>query len=442
MRAAIFLTIGLAVWSHAVSATARTDDDRRIESFIQAANNRGDCTGYATLADSVLAGNPGGYLGVRLSTAAAICAARDKRFDLTNRLINHASSKPASGAEVLTRYSFYHLVQSLADTPGAGASALNAARRIPGLDRLPDHSIQSAELHVMAMLAAGPDFVGVEELDRIDRRGALSIQADRRFASAWLTPAELAAVIDRPLKSLTPPLGENWPRDLAVLSRESDEKVVLSAARRLVQYDFWNGDGQRAWLVQRLVEDGNIDEARDALDIEAVGKAGRANDMLFVPGLVQVIEGLIRADRPDEANRLLDWWNAAQAEDKTEYIGFSREDDVTLWPLRALQACLRGDHTSRLVSVDWRVSLACNDPQDRTAALLIEALRFPGIRSQMLQAVNLPPAHTSLGKADDDYRRRWDALLARPDVAVAIERHGRRLPPDLAWRLARAYPAF
>jgi hypothetical protein len=153
-------------------------------------------------------------------------------------------------------------------------------------------------------------------------------------------------------------------------------------------------------------------------------------------------QALIRADRIAEADRLLEKWTAAQAEDKTEYVGFSRDDDLTLWPLRAVRACVQGDHAARLEPVDWRVSLICEDPEDRTAALLIDALNASGSRNQTLQAVNLPPIHPSLGEADEDYRRRWNLLLARPDVVAAIDRYGRRLPPDLAWRLARAYPAF
>jgi hypothetical protein len=74
--------------------------------------------------------------------------------------------------------------------------------------------------------------------------------------------------------------------------------------------------------------------------------------------------------------------------------------------------------------------------------MLIDALSSPISRSEALQALNLPPQHASLGKVDDDYRRRWNALLARPDVSAAIARYGRRLPPETAWRLSRAYPAF
>ncbi|HWU79855.1 MAG TPA: hypothetical protein VN158_07290 [Caulobacter sp.] len=456
MRRMIFLGLALVAWSQAAASVAQPNDDNRVESFIRAANSRRDCSGYAAMANTVMAGRPAGHLGVRLSVATAICAARDGQFDLTNRLIDHASSKPPeSGTEVMARYAFYYLIEQLADIPSAGASALTAAYRLPSLDRLPDRSIQSAEFLAMAMFAAGKDSIGIDQLERIDRRGALSVQADRRFASAWLIPAELIAVVDRPLKPLTPPLGEPWPRDLALLTRESDEAAVLSAARRLMQADLENtqpfglafgktgsgGTGQRAWLVRRLVEDGRIDEAQEALDITAVRRDGKSGDMVFVPALVEVVQGLIRSDRPDEARRLLDWWATAQAEDKTEYVGFSREDNWTLWPPLALRACLRGDHTARLSPSDWRVSLACGDPEDRTATLLVAALSG-GQRGETLQAVNLPPSHPVLGKADIEYRKRWDTLLARPDVAAAIDHYGRRLPPDLAWRLARAYPAF
>jgi hypothetical protein len=452
----MILVLALVAWSQAAASIAQPNDDDRVESFIRAANSRRDCSGYAAMANSVITGRPAGHLGVRLSVATAICAARNGQFDLTNHLIDHASSKPPeSGTGVMARYAFYYLIEQLVDVPGAGASALAAAYRLPSLDRLPDRSIRSAELLAMAMFAAGKDPAGIDQLEMIDRRGALSVQADRRFASAWLTPAELTTVVDRPLKPLAPPLGEPWPRDLALLARESDEAAVLAAAHRLMQADIENtqpfglafdktgsgGAGQRAWLVQRLVEDGRVDEAQEALDITAVRRDGKSGDTVFVPALVEVVQGLIRSDRPEEARRLLDWWATAQAEDKTKDVGFSQEDNWTLWPPLALRACLRDDHTARLSPTDWRVSLACGDPEDRTAALLVEALSG-GQRGETLQAVSLPPSHPVLGKADIEYRKRWDALLARPDVATAIDRYGRHLPPDLAWRLARAYPAF
>lgn len=436
-------------------AVAQPSDGARIEAFIRVAN-AGDCTGYPAMADLAQSDRLDRFHSGRLAMATAICAARDGRFDLTNRLIAQASLTPQSGTEVQVRFAFYYLIERLTDIPGAGASAARAADAMIGLGPSPDRTLGSAEIGVMATFAAGHDIAGLERLAQIDRRGALSIQADRRFAPAWLGPPELTATIDRPLRSPALPLGEDWTRELANLSRESDETAVLSAARGFMRADIENtqpfglafgktgtgGNGQRAWLVQRLLEDGRIDEAREALDTEAAAKAGKSGDMLFVPGLTGVVEGLIRSDRPDEANRLLDWWNVAQSQDKTEYVGSSRDDNVTLWPLRALQACLKGDHAARLDPIDWRVSLACNDPEDRTAALLIQALSGPGRRNEMLQAINLPPIHPPLGKTDEDYRRRWNALLARTDVSATIERYGRRLPPETAWRLSRAYPAF
>lgn len=456
MRASVLSFVAsLIACCLATQAVAQTSDSARVEAFIQVAN-AGDCTGSPAMADLALSDRLDRFHGARLAVATAICAAREGRFDLTDRLIVQASLAPLSGTEVQVRFAFYYLIERLTDIPGAGASAARAAEAMSKLDRFPDRTIGSAEIGVMAMFAASRDIEGLERLTQIDRQGSLSIQTDRRFAPAWLGPPELTAAIDRPLKSPAPPLGEDWTRELANLSREGDEATVLSVARRFIRADIENtqpfglvfgktgtgGDGQRAWLVQRLLEDGRIEEAREVLDAEAVGKAGKSGDMLFVPGLTGVIEGLIRSDRPDEANRLLVGWNVAQKQDKTEYVGYSRDDDVTLWPLHALQACLKGDHVARLDPIDWRVSLICNDSEERTAALLIQALSGPGRRNQMLQAVNLPPMHPPLGKADEDYRRRWNALLARPDVSAAIERYGRRLPPETAWRLSRAYPAF
>jgi hypothetical protein len=456
MRASILSLVGgLIACCLATQAVAQTNDGAQAEVFIKVAN-AGDCTGYPAMADLALSDRLDRFHGARLAVATAICAARDGRFDLTDRLIVQASLAPLSGTEVQVRFAFYYLIERLTDIPGAGASAARAAKAMTGLDPFPDRTLGSAEIGVMATFAAGHEIEGLDRLTQIDRREALSIQTDRRFAPAWLGPLQLTGAIDRPLKSPAPPLGESWTRELANLSRESDEAAVLSAARRFMRADVEDtqpfglafgktgtgGDGQRAWLVRRLLEDGRIDEAREILDAEAVGEAGKSGDMLFVPGLTGVIEGLIRSDRPDEANRLLDWWNVAQRRDKTEYVGYSRDDDVTLWPLRALQACLKGDHAARLDPIDWRVSLTCNDPEDRTAALLIQALGGPGRRNEMLQAINLPPIHPPLGKADEDYRRRWNALLARSDVSAAIERYGRRLPPETAWRLSRAYPAF
>ncbi len=437
----------------AASASAQPADDSRFETFINAANSRRDCSGYPAMATSVLAGRPGGYLGDRLNVAVTICAARDGQFDIANRLIAYAKSTPQdSGLESQTRFGLYYLIQQLSDIPRAGEAAFAASLRLARLQQ--GRSFADVELSAMAEFAAGHDDLGVENLDEIDRRGALSIQVDRRFAPAWLAAEELAVVVDRPLKWPYSTPGERWTRDLAVLSRESDETVVLSSARRFLRVEtpspfdrlpktLWRmGDGRLAWLVQRLIEDGRIDEARETINIETTGKDGQSDDYFFVLGLTGVVEGLIRADRAADARKLLEWWSAAQEGERPKYVHMPWDDVSDFWPLRALQACLQGDHTARLEATQWRTSLTCDDPQDRTAALLIEGLQSPVYRSQVLQAVNMPLAYPAQGRNDEDYRKRWDALMARPDVAAAINRYGRRLPPDLAWRLSRAYPAF
>lgn len=442
-------------------AQAQTTDDAQFEAFNRRAIDKGDCTDYQAMADAALAGRPGGSLVHRVSAAAAICAARDGRFDLTDRL---AARFPTSAPHlrdylVATPYTF--MIRRLVDIPGAGPSALAAARRLPDIDYLSSPNIQRTELTAMAAFAAGQDAEGIASLDQVDRRGALSIQADRRFAPAWLPSEQLITASNTPALPPASALGNDWTRELATLDRRGEnEATVLATAYRQMNADIANspapgdfaplamgktgsqGDGQRAWLVQRLLEDGRVDEALKALDIKTNYENGRSGDALFVQNLADLTQALIRADRTAEADQLLEEWTAAQVEDKAEYVGFSRDDDLTLQPLRALRVCLRGDHTARLEPVDWRVSLICDDPEDRTAALLIDALNASSYRNQTLQAVNLPPIHPALGKADEDYRRRCNALLARPDVAAAVDRYGRRLAPDLAWRLARAYPAF
>jgi hypothetical protein len=392
----------------------------------------------------VFAGKPSGFLSVRLSVAIAICAARDGRFDLTNRLIEHATVKLDSGTEIQTRFALYYLIQRLADIPDAGPSAQAAVNKLVALPGPPDRTIQTTELAIVAAFAAGQDLIGVDRLDRIDRRGALSVQVDRRFAPAWLKPEDLATEASRSFRFPGSGLGEPWVRDLALLSRESDEASVLSAARRFIQADAdygFVGDSQRAWLVRRLLEDGRVDEALRILDPDVVFTTEKSSDMLFLPGFIATLEALIRADRTADARRLLDAWTTAQARN-TDFATIAREDAQFLWPVWAIDACLKGNHSSPLGPVEWRIALVCGDPESRTADLLIAALSSPISRGDTLQALNLPPRHASLGKADDDYRKRWDALLARPDVAAAIERYGRRLPPEIAWRSARAYPAF
>lgn len=461
MRAFIpSLVAGLIAGCLVAPAMAQATDDGRLEAFIKAAAS-GDCTGYPAMVDLALSGRLDRFLSARLSAEVAICAAQDGRFDRTDQLIARAALPPEVGTEMQMRFVFHRLIRRLTDIPGAGASAQRAADAMIGLGHFPDRSIQSAELGVMADFAAGQNDTGLDRLKQIDRRAALSIQIDRRFAPAWLPTEQLIATLDHISIQPTSSLDDNWTSELAALDRQREgEASILATARRNMAADIANtcqpgafaclaagkdgsnGDAQRAWLVQRLLDDGQVDEALATLDLPAVRAADRSSDVLFVPGFVGVLEGLIRADQAEEAKRLVGWWSAVQSASKVEYVGMSRDENANLWPIMAIGSCLEGDHTARLGPSEWRLSLACADPQDRTAQLLLRALDSPNSRSEALQALNLPPRHPSLGKADDDYRRRWDALLARSDVAAAIEYRGRRLPAELAWRLARVYPAF
>jgi hypothetical protein len=461
MRTTILSLVGgLVACCLATQAVAQTNNDAQTEVFIKVAN-AGDCSGYPAMADLALSDRLDRFHGARLAVATAICAARDGRFDLTDRLIAQASLAPLSGTEVQVRFAFYDLIERLTDIPGAAPSAARAAKAMTGLDRYPDRTVESAEIGLMAKFAAGQDVEGLEHLKQIDRREALSIQTDRRFAPAWFSESQLASTLgqDRPQSSSS--LGENWARELAALDQKGEaEESILAAARRQMAADIANtpsagdfaplamgltgsnGSSQRSWLVRRLLEDGRVDDALRTLDLKTIREEKKTADWLFLPGFAGVLESLIRADRSEEARRLLNWWNAAEAESKIEYGGLPREDRPFQQPVLAIEACLKGEHPARLESVEWRVALVCNDPEDRIAGLLIDALSSPTYRSKALQALNLPPRHVSLGKVDDDYRRRWNALLARPDVSAAIERYGRRLPPETAWRLSRAYPAF
>lgn len=463
MRAAIisFLS-GWIAFCFAAQALAQASDSAgaRADAFIQVAN-AGNCSGYPAMADVALSDRLDRFHGARLAVATAICAARDGRFELTNRLIEQASLTPLSGTEVQVRFAFHYLIERLTDIPGAGASAARAAEAMVSADRFPDRTLKSAEIGVMAFFAADQNNKGLEGLERIDRRAALSIQVDRRFEPAWLSETQLADALENAQSQSNTSFGENWTRELAALDRKGDaEEAVLAAARRQMAADITNtpspgdfpplamgltgsnGSSQRSWLVRRLLDGGRVDDALRTLDLKTVRDEGKTADWIFLPGFTGVLEGLVRADRSEEAQRLLNWWNAAEAESKVEYAGFSREDLPFQRPVLAIEACLKGEHSVRLESIEWQVALVCRDPEERTAAMLIEALSSPVYRGEALQAVNLPPRHASLGKADDDYRRRWSALLARPDVSAAITRYGRRLPPETAWRLSRAYPAF
>jgi len=459
MRKTIIATF--LICAFCVGAQAQTTEDAQFEAFNRRATDRDDCTDYQAMADAALAGRPGGSLVHRVAAAAAICAARDGRLDLTDRLTARFPTSAPHLRDYLVAAPYTFMIRRLAEIPGAGASALAAARRLPDIDYLSSPNIQRTELTAMAAFAAGQDAEGIASLDQFDRRGALSIQVDRRFAPAWLPSEKLLAALNTPVRPPPHALGADWTRELATLDRRgAEEATVLATASRLMTADIANsptpgdfaplamgktdshGDGQRAWLVQRLLEYGRVDEALKVLDIQTAYTNGRSGDVLFVQNLADLVQALIRADRSAEADRLLETWTAAQREERAEHVGSPASDDLTLRPLQALRTCLQGHPAAGLEPVDWRVSLICKDPEDRTAALLISALSLSAYRNQTLQAVNLPPIHSSLGKADEDYRRRWTLLLARPDVAAAINRFGRRLPTDLAWRLVRAYPAF
>ena len=447
-----------AAWS---GAHAQTSEDARYEAFNRSANGTGDCSGYETMADAALAGRPGGSLVHRVSAAAAICAARDGRLDLTERLIARFPTSAPGFRDYLVAAPYTFMIRRLVEIPGAGRSALAAARRLPDIDPMFLPNNQRSELMAMAAFAAGEDTIGLQILDEVGRTTALSIQVDRRFLPAWRDSAALRAYLGGPA---TPPkivTGDLWLRRLIALDQTSDETTVLTAARQAMRDDIADsvpsfglaeghlgtyGGRQRAWIVARRLEAGQLDAASEALDLDRPGRYD-ARDPQVLDGVIRLASALILADRANGARQLLNRWE--RLDDKgpapegvpVEY-GIPKDADPNIAPIKALRAHLGSTPPVELKPDDWWLALACAYPEDQTAALLLAALKEPFYRSQALQVLNLPPRYPPMGKADENYRQHRDALLARADVAAAIERYGRRLPPDLAWRLSRANLPF
>lgn len=436
----------LLICAVAVGAEAQTGDDAAFEAFNRRANDKGDCSGYQAMADAALAGRPGGSLVHRVSATAAICAARDGRLDLTDRLIARFPTSSPGFRDYLVATPYQFMIRRLVDIPGAGPLAFAAARRWPDIDPVWSPNNQRSELMAMAAFAADEGDAGLKMLGETGRQTALSVQVDRRFRPAWHNSASLDATLDHPPVPPKVEPNDAWRWRLIDIERTGDDVALMAEARRSMLNDAGDGADQRTWIVARHIEAGRLDAASAALDLDHPGPFG-VRDFRVLDSVIQLVSALILADRVDEARQWIDRWSRLDDLPTTpegvpiEYES-NKNADPRILPIQALKARLAATPPTRLEPGDWWLALICGYPEDQTAALLLAALNEPFYRNQALQALNLPPRYSPMGKADQDYRLRRDALLARPDVAAAVERYGRRLPPALAWRLSRANLPF
>lgn len=377
-----------------IGAAAHAEDANN--AFLTRAQS-GDCTGYLRFAQKALVSTTEQESEAWVAARAGGCAARAGDLDLASRLgVRLMQSGPSIGQDmffVLARVYGAHV----ADAPRGGPVVVMFFERLSR-----DSPNLTSAWPMLQTVRAQAFFAAdrVEEGRALLDEDSLATQVDRRYQAIWKTPDALVSL----------------PRAPAQKTEEvkSQRETQQALSDRI--------DWPLRWReIDRLVRENQI-EASTTLYEDVVTPGDEENDLILRRvALSFLAPALVLSDRSDKALVLLT--------PVTQGSGQEFDD------LRALRAYAAGAAAMPLSGLSWNNALLCEYPQVEAARMLINALDDPLRRSDSLRQLNLPRSGPLLGRADEDYRRRWAALMARPDVAAAIARHGRVLPPTLAQML-------
>lgn len=433
MGAILAVAMVLGAWSNA-SAGAKLDAGE-IARFQKAAF-RGDCTGYAAVAEALLAQSEKDRTSSTpyVLASASLCAAKAEQWALSESLALRMYPKTFDGArDWLLSVPLERLVVELADMPNGAPIALRViegnnqvAGQYPGDLQRRQEALKVARATALYTLGRAGEAAAF-----IDPK-ALEMQVDRRFEATWASPAQVAADnvarYEKTLDGSAQMVNSGLRFEAAMALNRTP--VAVAAAREMMRSggsfglsNDWDEVNARTALGLALMRAGRVDAALEAYDEGAPPENGR--DTTFyrrrADGLTALM--LIKADRAAEARELL-------AKLKALPIG---ED---LGAVAVLDACasklmggagLPDGQAVWIGTVSNLDALLCAASEDEVAAQLVRTLERPATRLGALVALQTHLEPPPLGKTEAAMRARRAAFLNRPDVKAEIARRGRVL---------------
>lgn len=303
--------------------------------------------------------------------------------------------------------------------------------------------------HARLLLKDGATPLALDRLLSVrDSAALIEVAIDRAFAPAWeplarkgrfrwREGAEADLAVWRERLKEHPDSLEAALRVMGLLRMlgRSQEAVELGEAQRAKLKDqkaFRDFEERAAWLVNELAyasyETGQPEKGRALLrEAAALKELGQSNvSQVINRGVVLVFEG-----RPEEARAAMDALDAKSASDFGQYWAHTVEACAAaqLGETAALNAALAALRADLKVNPGATMTgLLCADALDEAAALYLSRLADEDDRGGALEAAqNSADANPMKLRYLGLLQKRFEAVIARPEVADAIDRHGRVL---------------
>lgn len=432
MSVTLAIVMSLAAWSN---ATAWVKVDAAEISRFQQAAFKGDCTGYAPVAETLLAEaeNDRTSFTPYVLASTSICAAKAEQWALSENLALRMYPKTFDAQrDWLLSVPLERVVVELADMPGGAAIALRVIERNSSLvGQYPGDLQRREQMLKVARAAALYSLARAEEATAFVDPKAMELQVDRRFEATWAPPAQIAAENLARYEAMlgdqaqTADAGQRFEAAMAL----NRTQVAVATAREMMRsgdsilLSEWETMNARTNLIRALMRAGRVDAALEAYD-EGVPPDDGRNTIFHrrgADGLTALM--LIKADRIAEARELL-------ARLKPIPIG---EDVGAVAVLNACVSKLMGgaglpDGQAVWVGTVWNLdALLCAASEDQVAVQVVRTLERPATRLGALVALQTHLEPPPLGKTEVAMRSRRADFLNRPDVRAEIARRGRVL---------------
>lgn len=263
------------------------------------------------------------------------------------------------------------------------------------------------------------------------RDPALTTEALPRYAHLRVADLRTRAILDPDVLEIQQELASamlvaGQHEDVVALADEVSRALGSSVSK---SGPYRDGDQYLGWFLDRAGEAlERLGRREEALATYRRAASSREFGSTNVSQLLNLGHHLVTAGRPREAMEIVGAVGSMSPYGRMVLVHVQLRAAHALGDQDGVEAALdylrRNNEHGRGVLAEALFDLG---EIDAAAQQLVARLEDPETRSEALYSIQAFPDVLSLDTDPEPERERWEAMLAREDVAAAIERHGRRL---------------